>query len=60
LIAQPAEKALSSAGWMLSDELLSRFPRRDFALAVHDDARMPAGMVGYDAGRSSAIPILGK
>jgi len=26
------------------------FPRPDFALAVHDDARLPAGIVGYHAG----------
>ena len=50
LIAQPAEETLSGAGWMLADGLLTRFPRPDFALAVHDDPRMPAGLVGYHAG----------
>jgi hippurate hydrolase len=50
LIAQPAEETLSGAGWMLADGLLSRFPRPDFALAVHDDTRLPAGLVGYHAG----------
>jgi metal-dependent amidase/aminoacylase/carboxypeptidase family protein len=55
LIAQPAEETLSGAGWMLAEELL--FPRPDFALAVHDDPRLPAGLVGYHAGPTSAIPI---
>jgi len=50
LIAQPAEETLSGAGWMLADGLLTRFPRPDFALAVHDDPRLPAGLVGYHAG----------
>jgi amidohydrolase len=50
LIAQPAEETLSGAGWMLSDGLLTRFPRPDFALAVHDDPRLPAGLIGYHAG----------
>src|SRR5207237_1356382 len=32
------------------DALLTRFPPPDFAIAVHDDARLPAGIVGYHAG----------
>ena len=35
---------------MIDDGLLTRFPRPDFALAVHDDARRPAGEIGYHAG----------
>jgi hippurate hydrolase len=35
---------------MIADGLLTRFPRPDFALAVHDDARLPSGIVGYHAG----------
>lgn len=40
----------SGAAWMLADGLLTRFPRPDYALAVHDDARYPAGVIGYHAG----------
>jgi amidohydrolase len=50
LIGQPAEELISGAKAMIADGLLTRFPRPDFALAVHDDARSPAGMVGYHAG----------
>ena len=35
---------------MIADGLLTRFPRPAFAIAVHDDARLPAGIVGYHAG----------
>jgi amidohydrolase len=50
LIGQPAEEIVSGARAMIADGLLTRFPRPDFALAVHDDARLPAGVVGYHAG----------
>lgn len=50
LIGQPAEEILAGAKAMIADGLFTRFPRPDFALAVHDDARLPAGMVGYHAG----------
>ncbi len=50
LIGQPAEETLSGAGWMIADGLLTRFPRPDYALAVHDDGRFPAGLIGYHAG----------
>src|SRR6267143_1061092 len=50
LIGQPAEEMVSGAKAMIADGLFTRFPRPDFALAVHDDARLPAGIVGYHAG----------
>src|SRR6266576_2595894 len=50
LIGQPAEELVSGARAMIADGSLMRFPRPDFALAVHDDARLPAGIVGYHAG----------
>jgi amidohydrolase len=50
LIGQPAEETLRGAQWMIEDGLLTRFPRPDVALAIHDDARYPAGLVGYRAG----------
>lgn len=50
LIGQPAEELGTGAKAMLADGLFTRFPRPDYALAVHDDARLPAGVVGYHAG----------
>ena len=50
LVGQPAEELVSGAKAMIADGLLTRFPRPDFALAVHDDARLPAGILGYHAG----------
>jgi hippurate hydrolase len=50
LIGQPAEETLRGAQWMIEDGLLTRFPRPDFALAIHDDPRHPAGVIGYRAG----------
>ena len=61
LIGQPAEETVSGAKAMIADGLLTRFPRPDFALAVHDDAGAPAGMVGFHAGpiltNSDAVTI---
>jgi hippurate hydrolase len=50
LIGQPAEETASGASRMLADGLLTRFPHPDYALAVHDDARYPAGVIGYHSG----------
>lgn len=66
LIGQPAEEAVGGAKGMLADGLFTRFPRPDYALAVHDDARYPAGIIGYHAGPllanvdSVSITIYGK
>ena len=50
LIGQPAEEGGGGARAMLADGLFTRFPRPDYAVAVHDDARDPAGIIGYHAG----------
>lgn len=50
MIGQPAEEMVGGAKAMLRDGLLTRFPKPDVALAVHDDARYPAGLIGYHAG----------
>ncbi len=50
MIAQPAEETVQGAQAMLADGLLSRFPKPDFAVAVHDKADLPAGKVGFVAG----------
>jgi amidohydrolase len=49
-IGQPAEESGGGAKAVLGDGLFTRFPRPDYALAVHDDARESAGIIGYHAG----------
>ena len=53
-IGQPAEEVGSGAKAMLDDGLLARFPRPDFAVALHDAADMPTGQIGYRAGYCQA------
>ncbi len=53
-IFQPAEERGAGAKAMLADGLLKRFPRPDFALAMHVAADKPAGTVGYLAGYALA------
>ena len=50
MIGQPAEEDGDGAKAMLADGLFTRFPRPDYAVAVHDDARDAAGLIGYHAG----------
>ena len=50
LIAQPAEERVLGAQAMLKDGLYARFPKPQFALALHDDSRMPAGKLSVPAG----------
>ncbi|MGI8734652.1 MAG: amidohydrolase [Pyrinomonadaceae bacterium] len=47
LIGQPAEETIDGARAMLRDDLYTRFPRPDFAIALHDTPDLAAGMVGY-------------
>ena len=53
-IGQPAEEAVGGALGMLNDGLFKRFPRPDFCFALHDDAELAAGTVGYTPGYSGA------
>lgn len=53
-IGQPAEEKGGGATAMLEDGLFERFPRPDFAVALHVDAFLPAGMVGYRGGYAMA------
>lgn len=53
-IGQPAEEIGSGAAAMLKDGLFKRFPRPDYALALHVDARLATGRVGYRAGYALA------
>jgi hippurate hydrolase len=49
-IAQPAEEIVAGARAMLADGLYTRFPKPDFALALHTSAYEPAGVVAYSSG----------
>ena len=53
-IGQPAEERGAGAIAMLDDGLLRRFPRPDFAMALHVNATMATGKVGYRAGYALA------
>lgn len=50
MVAQPAEELGSGARAMLEDGLFKRFPRPDFAIAVHNLASAAAGTVEYVPG----------
>lgn len=54
LIGQPAEEVGKGAAAMLKDGLYTRFPRPDFALALHVDADLETGKVGYIPGYAMA------
>jgi hippurate hydrolase len=54
MIAQPAEERGAGAKAMLADGLYERFPRPDYALALHVDSGLEAGKVGYVPGFSYA------
>ncbi len=50
IVGQPAEEDYTGANAMLADGLFTRFPKPDYAFAVHVFGRLPAGQVGYRAG----------
>nr|WP_236643754.1 amidohydrolase [Sphingorhabdus soli] len=54
MIGQPAEEVGAGAQAMLDDGLYTRFPKPDYALAFHDAAQFPAGMIGYTPGYALA------
>ncbi|WP_414663522.1 amidohydrolase [Horticoccus sp. 23ND18S-11] len=54
LIGQPAEERGIGARAMLADGLYTKFPKPDFAIALHDMATLPAGTVGTIEGYSMA------
>ncbi len=45
MIGQPGEEVVQGARAMIADGLFKRFPRPDFAIAVHDTSDEPAGKV---------------
>lgn len=54
LIGQPAEETIDGSRAMLADGLYTRFPKPDFAIAMHDAADLEAGKVGYCPGYALA------
>src|SRR5262245_32530247 len=53
-VAQPAEEASGGARAMVADGLLTRFPKPDFVIAAHADARFPSGQIGLVPGYALA------
>ncbi|SDD91207.1 amidohydrolase [Kordiimonas lacus] len=50
LVGQPAEETISGAKAMIEDGIYERFPRPDYAVALHVAAQAPAGMIVYKPG----------
>lgn len=50
LVAQPAEEIVAGARAMLKEGLYTRFPKPDFAIALHTRAGLAAGVIGYGEG----------
>ena len=53
-IGQPAEEKIGGAKKMLADGLYQRFPKPDFALALHVAHDLEAGKVAYTSGPAMA------
>ncbi|HEY5722112.1 MAG TPA: amidohydrolase [Allosphingosinicella sp.] len=54
MIAQPGEEIGVGAKAMLDDGLYTRFPKPTHAIAFHDAASLPAGVIGYSPGYALA------
>jgi hippurate hydrolase len=50
MVGQPAEEIGGGAQAMLDDGLFTRFPRPDYALSVHDEPSLAAGVFGFHPG----------
>ena len=50
LVAQPAEEIVGGARAMLADGLYSRFPKPDYAIALHTTSMLAAGVIGHREG----------
>jgi hippurate hydrolase len=61
MVGQPAEERGGGASKMLADGLFTRFPKPDFAFAIHDSAQTPAGTVqpisGYALANVDSVDI---
>src|SRR5687767_11082023 len=54
LLAQPSEETGDGARALLRDNLYTRFPQPDFAIALHDKPELETGKVGYTPGYAMA------
>ncbi|MBA2115629.1 M20 metallopeptidase family protein [Bremerella alba] len=54
IIGQPAEEKGQGAKAMLQDGLFERFPKPDYAIALHVDPNLPTGTIGYRSGYAMA------
>jgi hippurate hydrolase len=54
ILGQPAEETIDGARAVLRDGLYSTVPKPDFAIALHDNAEMETGKVGYVPGFAMA------
>jgi hippurate hydrolase len=54
MIGQPGEEIGQGAAAMLRDGLFTRFPKPTHAIAFHDSASLPAGVIGYSVGPALA------
>src|SRR5256714_3590761 len=50
LVGQPAEEVVKGADAMLRAGIYDKFGKPDFAIALHDNANMPAGQIGWFGG----------
>ena len=62
LVGQPAEEQVRGATAMLKDGLFTRFPKPDYAIAIHVEDRMASGTVGWTPGwfrtSSDAVDVI--
>ncbi len=54
LVGQPAEERGAGASALLADGLFEKFPKPDFAVALHVDSTLATGKVGVRAGYTMA------
>src|SRR5690242_8839291 len=54
MLGQPAEETGDGANAMLRDEIYTRIPKPDFAIALHDTPDLETGKVGYTPGYALA------
>jgi hippurate hydrolase len=54
MLGQPAEETGDGANAMLRDDLYTKIPKPDFAIALHDKPELETGKVGYTPGYAMA------
>jgi hippurate hydrolase len=50
MIGQPAEETNGGASGMVREGLMTRFPKPDYVLAIHDTSDLPSGSLGVNSG----------